>query len=238
VLRARLLMKQAKPNEAVDELLDVMAFGRNIDRANPIFVTSLVAIASEERAMNELAEILLSLPKETVAALPDRLAQLPPATPFADLIRGEQKFGGGMLAQQLKAPDAAKAFGAMSPFYDAMKEAADRSPPLTADAFKKKITNAVSTIDAKQPVARALAQNMVPPFAAFYTSYCKRVAHRAMLSAGILVVRDGDDAIKSTTDPFGEGTFSMTRSKTGFTLASQLLDRDDKRVTMKFGKSE
>ena len=236
ILRARFLIQQNQPSQAVDEILDVMALGRNVDRANPVMVTSLVAIGVEELAMSELAKTLPTLPRELVAALPDRLRALPPTTPFADLIRGEQKFGGGMLAQQLKAPDAQKAFDAMSPFYTTLEKASEETPPLSAADLKRKMSDAVSTIDKDQPVSRALAQNMVSSFVAFYSAWCMHITHRAMLEAGVVVVRDGPDAVKSSIDPFGDGPFELAKTAGGFELRSKLTDRADKPISMRFGK--
>jgi hypothetical protein len=235
VLRAKYLAQQNQPAQAVDQLLDVIALGRNIDRANPIVVTALVSIGVEEMAMNELAKILPTLPKEMIATLPDRLKQLPTPVKFADLIAGEQAFGGGMLAQQMKQPAAANAFSAMSPFYEAMKRAAEESPRLSAPDFKHKLTDAVSTIK-DQPVAVALAQNMVSSFTSFYTVFCIRQAHRAMLESAVLVLRDGDDAIRTSVDPFGDRPFELTKHGNGFELKSKLLDRKDQPLTMRFGK--
>ena len=237
ILRARLLAKNNQPTQAVEQLLDLLALARNVDRAHPIMISSLVAIAVEQNAMNELAVQLPALPKDLVARLPDQLKQLPPVVTFSDLIGGEQQFGAGMLASELKPPLAQDAFAAMSPFYTAVKKASEESPPLSAADFTRKITDAVSTINGKDPqVSRTLAMTLIPSVVPFYASYCTHVAHRAMLDAAIVVVRDGPESIKSSVDPFGDGPFELTRTANGFELQSKLLDRNDKPVTMRFGK--
>jgi hypothetical protein len=236
-LRARWLVKQNQPDQAVDQLLDVLALGRNVDRGKPVMVCSLVAIGAEEIAMKELAELLPTLPKEVVAALPDKLKQLPPTIAFSDLIRGEQQFGGGMLAQQMPAAAGPEAFEAMSPFYTAIEKASEESPPVSADDFKKKVTDAVATIDGKQhPMSVALAQNMVSSFTAFYSTFCMHQTHRSMLEAGLAIVRDGDGAISKSADPYGDGPFELSKASGGFELKGKLLDRKGNPVTMRFGK--
>jgi hypothetical protein len=236
ILRTRFLLKQGQPGQAVDQLMDVLALGRNLDRSNALMVSSLVSIGVESSAIKELATDLPALPRDVVATLADRLKQLPAPMKFSDLIAGEQQFGGALLAQQLNAPQAAKAFDAMSPFYDALKKACDESPPISADKFKQKMTDAVSTIDKDQTVSRALAQNMVPSFAAFYSAWCTREAQRQILEAGVAVVRDGPDAIKASADPFGDGPFDFSTTPGGFELKSKLLNRSGDPVSMRFGK--
>jgi len=236
VLHARLLLEQDEASKAVDQLLDVIAMARNIDRSNPLMVSSLVSIGIEELAMSELAQSLPALPRDVVATLPDRLKQLPAPAKFSELISGEQKFGGALLAQQLKAPQAAKAFDAMSPFYDAIKKASDEKPDISNEALKKKLTDAVSTIDANQSVSRAMAQNMVPSFAAFYSTWCIRQEHRAMLDAGVQIVLNGPDAVQSSKDPFADNPFKFTRMSDGFELSGSVQDRKSKPVSMRFGK--
>jgi hypothetical protein len=236
LLRARWLMQQNQPMQAVDQIVDVMVLGRNVDRFRPVLVASMVSVGIGEAAMSQLAEILPTLPRDVLTTLPDRLKQLPPTIAFADLMRGEQQFGGGMLAKQMNGAAGAKTFDAMSPFYEAVRKASEESPPLSSEEFKKKATEAIGAIEKDQQVSKMLAQTLVSSFSAFYGTYNIHRAHRAMLDAAIVVARDGDDAVKSSTDPFGDGPFQFARRANGFELTSKWVDRSGKPVTMRFGK--
>jgi hypothetical protein len=236
ILRARYLIKQNRWAEAVQTLLDVLTLGRNVGRENQTLVASLVAIGVEEATINELAGVLPRSPADAVRTLSERMKQLPQEIQFSDLMRAEQRYGAAMLSKQVPAPDNAKTLDAMAPFYKAVEEASEETPPLSAADFQRKMTDAVSTIDAQaHPVSRALAQNLVSSFQAFYATWCVHRTHEAMLLAAIQVVRDGPDAIKSSADPFSDGPFELQKKANGFELRSKLVGKDGKAVTMKFG---
>ena len=236
VLRARMQLKQQMPTEAVESLLDVKVLGRNISRTEMTMVANLVAMGIDSLATDELAQALPTLPREVVRTLPDRLKQLPAPVALPDLIRGERRFGAAMLVQSVKG-DAPKIEEALGPFYDAVTQAWEKSPPLSRDDFKQALNDAVSKMDGqKDQLSIGLVRPLLQSFVMFYQVSRMQQAKAAMLEAGILVVRDGPDAIQATVDPFGDRPFKYEKMGEGFRLRSALTGPDGKPVEMRFGK--
>lgn len=235
-LRARMQLKQQMPADAVDSLLDVKVLARNISRTEMTMVANLVSMGIDSLATDELAQALPTLPPEVIRTLPDRLKQLPAPVALPDLVRGERRFGAAMLAQSVKG-DAPKVAEALGPFYDAVTQAWEKSPPLSRDDFKQALSDAVSKMDGqKDQISIGLVRPLLQSFVAFYQVSRMQQAKAAMLDAGIVLVRDGPDAIQATVDPFGDGPFKYEKMGGGFLLRSALTGPDGKPVEMRFGK--
>lgn len=236
VLRAKMLFQRNDDSAALDELMDVLAMGRNVSKQSATMVASLVDIGVEQQTMNELAREAPKMPADLIRTLPDRLKQLPAAMTLADVARGERQFGAQLMADQIKT-DAPKTVSAMAPFYEAIEAASDQKPPPTSEEFKAKLVEAIGKIDDKNaPMAKSLAASLVPSWARYYQTFCLYRAHLAMLETGALILRDGNAALNSSSDPFGDGPFDYQKTAGGFALGSKLMDKNDEPVGLRFGR--
>ncbi len=60
-------------------------------------------------------------------------------------------------------------------------------------------------------------------------------AFRAMLRAGLALVRHGEPAFRAVADPFGDGPFGLVRRGKGYLIRSALIDRGSPEVALTIG---
>jgi hypothetical protein len=63
-------------------------------------------------------------------------------------------------------------------------------------------------------------------------------ALRSMLQAGVVLIRDGDQAIRAEADPFGPGAFGLERRGKGYVIRSALNDEGKPEVSLEIGDAE
>jgi hypothetical protein len=119
LLEARSDLKENKPTQVADDVVAAIAVGRNIATRH-LILCSLVDAGIESMAIDVLAVMLPSLPKDVVANLPAKLAAIPKPLSGKDLMAGEFEFGKAASANQNVPP---AIFEAAEPFYKAVGEA-------------------------------------------------------------------------------------------------------------------
>jgi hypothetical protein len=80
-----------------------------------------------------------------------------------------------------------------------------------------------------------MAEVLIPSLARAYISITLGEAQFAIFKTAIAIVRDRENALSTSVDPFGNGQFEYTKMPHGFELRSKLLDRNHKQVTLDFG---
>jgi RNA polymerase sigma factor (sigma-70 family) len=234
-LRARLRWSQNDFAHGQDDLLDAMVFERSITHDFSMLIVKQVQIGVEAALITHWAKLLPTAPVSQIAQLPNRLKQLPPAGSLADAIRAEQHYA----AQQTNLPPAIVA--GMAPFYDSLAKFADQNPNPTMAQLQKAIADALAKIDAQtNPGSRSMAGILVAPFVSGYADFQAERAYDEMFLVGISVIRDGVNAVRATSDPFGQGPFELipgmnpTSPTRQFQIRSKLLHRG-KPLTLDFG---
>ena len=228
VLRARQRWSNHDSLHGQEDLLDAMALGRNVAHVHPILVVVLIQVSIEQMVLTRWAQLLPTTPAEQLAALPDRLKQLPDPPRMADMIRAEQRYA----VESSNVPVAITA--GMAPFYDFVAASLDQNPMPTREAFQKTLDDGIAKMGVSSPSSRQMAQILVPSFVRAYEMFSVVRTTREMFRTGIAVAHDGEGAVGRSVDPFGHGPFEYARTSRGFELRSKL-QRDGKPVILDFG---
>ena len=223
VLQARHDLASGEFERCVDDLLAAMALARHFGSA-PNFMSKVVETAAWRPAGEALAVDLPKLPRELVAALPQRLDRLPKSATPAEVLRGEFQYAKRQAPAQLGRANAWMV-GAMEGFYEALAEGAELPPA----KFKTLVDEQV-----KRFAANPWAANLGPVVKPMREPTALQETREAMLRAGMEIVLNGEPA-PSTRDPFGDGPFSLRKAPGGFELISALTVRGEP-VTMRFGR--
>ncbi|MGD0771148.1 MAG: hypothetical protein ABSB42_23425 [Tepidisphaeraceae bacterium] len=228
VLRARQRWSVQDSLHGQEDLLDALTLGRNVAHDHPILVVNLVQVGIEAMVLTHWAQLLPTMPAEQLAALPDRLKQLPDSPSMADMIRAEHLYA----VNSSNTP--AEAVAGMAPFYDSVAASLDQNPTPTPEAFQKMLDDGIAKIDPSSAISRQMAQILAPSLARAYNSISAARAAGEMFKTGIAVVHDGEGAVGRSVDPFGQGPFEYAHTSQGFELRSKL-QRNGKPVKLDFG---
>ena len=79
-----------------------------------------------------------------------------------------------------------------------------------------------------------LSQWLIPTIGPTRVKEAELETHRAMLAAGIRILREGPAAAAASADPYGEGPFRYEPTADGFRLVSELT-LEGRPVTLEFG---
>lgn len=216
------LQHDKKPQQAADDLLASIAMSRNIARRHAIIAT-LVGISMETQAIDKLASLLPTLPKETIAQLPAKWAALPKGPTGKALMDGEFEYGKSASAQQ-KMP--AGIFEAAEPFYKAVGDAMAK-PTVEFDA--------IVDAEAMKLMLNPFVKSTAPMIKRVHEQLVAMDAKRGMFETALAIVSTGPDAAKQSKDPAGEGPFEYTAGNPGFVLKSKALLKG-KPVTLIVGR--
>ncbi len=202
IVRARCLFAEGKSESAAEQLLDVMAIARHL-AAEPIMIGRLSAVGTESLAIVQTAENLPQFSRKSLNDFPPAVQRLPEMPPLKLVVLGEKRYAA-----------ATALTGNLGAFYDRVADAVASQP----DQFEK--TRA--EINQQAALAGAFAANLLPAMIRAYENEQRLVAMRQMLLAAIAVQRDGEAAMKSMKDPFGDGPFTYRKLPNGFELESKL----------------
>jgi hypothetical protein len=216
-------LHHGQPAAAADDLVAALAVSRHSSVGQTTMVTKMGEEAAARVAIQELAAVLPSLPKEVVAALPAKIAKLPPSPSMSQLVRGEQAFARAAAPKQGAA--AVIAVAGLTNYYDALAKGGDLPP----DEFAKLVDE-----QAAKYAANPFAGILSPSFKRARELPAMLEAREAMLSAAINIVLHGEGAVAASKDPFGAGPFAFEKTAKGFRLRSAL-KRDGKPVELVVG---
>jgi hypothetical protein len=202
-----------------------MAVSRHASVGQTTMVTKMAEMAAAYVAIEEMAAILPSLPKEVVAGIPAKLAKLPASPTMSQMVRGEQAFARATAPRQ--GAVAVIGVAGLTNFYDALAKGGQLPP----DEFDKLIDEQMQKYTAN-PFAGILG----PSFKRSRLNVAMLEVKQAMLTTAIDVVMHGDGVVAASKDPFGKGSLALEKTAKGFRLRSALT-RDGKPVELLVGDS-
>jgi len=216
VLHARRCFADGKPDAGLEALLTALTVSRHAGAAQPNLMLNMVEAAASRPAVEALALELPSLPRHLLDTLPARLDKLPPSPTTKQLVEGEYRFA--------KATAVRQGFAALAMAHTLQRyyqeiAAAGELPP---DRFAAKVDE-LSKAQSANPWVGIIA----PQFKKMRELTAASETKRALLDAAILIVRDGEQAVAKTADPFGQGPFTYRQGPgKGFELEGKLRYRD------------
>ena len=212
-LRARYHLKQGKPQAAIDDLMAALTLGRHVGTDTPM-ICYLVWIAIESAVIDTTAAHLTALDRTMLKALMERLERVPAGGSLVTMFKAEREY------TAKTTPPGHPLYKDAVKLYEELGEIADLPP----GEFEKKV----------KTMRNPLLQSHGP--SAVRTSYLGAEARSktAMLKAAIVVLLEGNEAIKSVKDPYGDGPFAYTKLTTGFRLQGKLMVKS-KPVTLTVG---
>jgi hypothetical protein len=222
VLQARHELRDGDPARAIDDICAAVALSRHAS-AETTLLTKMVEIAAWRPAGDLLAQQLPSLPKQLVATLPQRFAQMPRSPTMAQLLRGEKAFARASAKKQGFAM--AIAVAGLDGFYDALADGGALPP----DEYAQLVDAELAKVSLN-PWAKIIG----PSIKRSRESLAVFEAKQAMLAAAIDVVLHGEAAVAKSDDPFGDRPFGFREWPGGFELTSAL-QRDGAPVKLVIG---
>lgn len=223
VLQARHELRDGQADQAIDDLLAAMTISRHVG-SEPLMVMKLGELSAMRMPLEALASELPTLPADILADLPQRLERLPKSATPQDVIHGESRFAQQTAAAQ--GPAVMMMVGALKGFYETCAENAALAPDEFAAVVDAEIAKA-----GKNAWAGIIGPSMKrqrQTTAAYETKW-------AMLLSAIAIQRDGAEALKEWSDPYGDGPFDIRPTDSGFELHGDLTVRD-KRITLRVGR--
>jgi Holliday junction resolvase len=265
LLRARMRFAEGKDAEAIDDAVAAMTLGRHATLDGSL-IGVLVGYAIEAKVYETLAVYLPRLDARQLADLKRRLDAVPAGNRPALAIRqceentihwlvgkvkgakdneslvamlafvglSEQKPGdANARARVFVAECGGSAEGIIRfaeetrPSYALMARILDLPPEQFEKEFERE-----SAKRANNPVFKVF----FPAMTKVRQSQSRAEIRRALFTAGLAVVRDGQGALKAHPDPIAGGPFEYTAFEGGFELRSKYKMADGKPLTLTFGQ--
>ena len=195
-------------------MLAAIALDRNVGRQN-LMVARLVEIGIEMGAIDRLAAMMPSLPKEVIATLPAKLAALPTPGTGKEMMDAEFAYGKAAAAKQNVLPP--EFVEAAKPFYQHV-----------GDAMTQPSAQFEQTVDAEalKLMLNPVVKMVVPSIKHVQPALLAMDAKRAMLNTAVAILINGPDAVKASKDPAGDGPFEYATTPKGFVLKSKAMMHD------------
>lgn len=259
-LRARHEFARGNAEAGWDDVTALFTLARHVE-TDPIMIDQMVGFSIESMAIQAAAPNLPDS-KAALAEVAAALDRLPPATPFAEMLRAEKRTTSDWLIRQLRAAEAKKP-GSWRGQWEALFGPPERGAPhpmVPAVASLDEAVTMLQGLPALYDEAGRLtelpwtefapryaafiraAQAANPAAAAVFPAMEKVVAAKrradarlALFKAAVAVVRGGPDRLAGIKDPFGDGPFEYTATGGGFELKSKLIVKD-RPVTLVVGK--
>ncbi len=257
-LSARRNARAGRARDALDDLFAGLTLAHRIGTGG-VLIPRIVECGGEVAAFRTLGRILPGLGRDGLDDLSRRLDALPPPEPASAVIGPESRFILGYLRPKLEAvgptieDDEWARIG-----FDA--EEAETLKALTGGDREKLLRHLEATgpafaelarrLDLPRPGCRAAldefarTERTTQPIVAGLVEKVWGIRHivdrmkalRAMLRAGIALVRDGEAAFRAVSDPFGTGPFGLERRGKGYLIRSALDDATKPEVTLSVGE--
>jgi hypothetical protein len=256
-LSARRNARLARGRNALDDLFAGLALAHRIGTGG-VMIARIVECGGEVPAFETLGRILTDLDRATLDDLSHRLDRLPAPEPASAMIGPESRFILGSLRARLMALGPAIHDQDWADFGFNQEESAtmkrltrgDRTAFLVhLDANGPAFAELARRLDLPRPGCRpsldefARAERADHLLVAMLVESAWGVRHmvdrmralRAMLRAGLALVREGEPAFRAVADPFGDGPFDLERRGKGYRIRSALIDEGKPEVALAVG---
>lgn len=256
-LSARRLAAAGQGREALDDVFAGMKLAHRIGTGG-LLIARILECGGEVMAFQTLGRILPGLDRATIGDLSRRLDDLPPPESASAVIGPESRFILGSLRAKLAeaGPVIERAKWGDLGFDDdetatlQRLTGGDRGRLLDhLDANGPAFAELARRLDLPRPGCRAALDEFAKdersthPIVAGFVESAWRVRHvvdrmraiRAILRAGIALVRDGELAFRAEHDPFGNGAFSLERRENGYLIRSALSGDAQPEVKLQIG---
>jgi hypothetical protein len=256
-LSARRHAKSGKYRDALDDAFAGLTLAHRIGAGGFIFAR-ILECGGETTAFQALGRILPDLERSALDDVLRRLAILAPPEPASAAIGSESRFILGSLRSKLMTtgPMVEDAEWAELGF-DEQDSAAFKQ--LTGGDRAKLLAHLDATVPAFVELARrvnlprpgcraalddfAVAEHSTHPIAAGLVENAWGVRHmvdrmralRAMLQAGVALIREGEPAFRAEPDVFGTGAFGLERRGKGYLIRSALRDEGKPEISLEIG---
>ena len=256
-LSARELAGRGRGDAALDELFAAMTLAHRIGTGG-VFISRVMECGAEVLVFRTVGRLMPILSRPTRDELSRRLDALPPPEPAAATIRQEYRFIFGSLHAKFAAigPAIGDDQWAGLSLTPAQVEALKKTTRGERDRLLVHLETTGSAfdelarrIDLPRPGCRAaladfardeefnhpIAANLVEQAWGIRHVVDRLQAHRAMIHAALVLVRDGEPACRALRDPYGPGGFDLDRRDHGWILRSALRDDDRPEVSLEVG---
>jgi len=255
-LSARWQAKAGRGREALDDVFAGLTLAHRIGTEG-VIIARVMECGGEVPAFQTLGRILPGLDRATLDGLSQRLDALPTPEPASATIGPESRFILGSIRTDLAATGPVIGDDQWDGLN--LKEEAPALKRLTGgdrdrllahlDATGPAFAELARRLDLPRPGCRssldafAEAERTTNPIVASLVEHAWGVRHvvdrmkalRAMLRAGLALVRDGEAAFLAVIDPFGTGPFGLERRGDGFRIRSALKDKEKPGVDLEIG---
>jgi hypothetical protein len=256
-LSARRHARSGWGREALDEVFAALTLAHRIGTGGVLFARVLES-AGEASAFQTLGRILPELDRANLDELSRRLDTLPPPEPASATIGPESRFILGSLREKLVAAGPVIEGEGWDDFWLGEAETAALKH-LTGGDPAKLLAHLDATVPAFAELARRLdlprpdcrtaldefarIERPLHPIAASLVESAwsarymvdRMRALRAMLAAGLALIRNGEAAFSAVADPFVNGAFALERRGNGYLIRSALSVESKPEVSLAIG---
>lgn len=230
-LRARYLSATSKPAEALEELINFLAFVRRLDGAE-VMVLKVPAITLERIVLQQLALHAAAVKgRDALRTVLHRYDALPSPASIADVLRGERVWWQAWLTQSNMLPANSDKLAEWTRLHETAVSVA-ASPYADRPA-------AVQALDARVAAARPLLGQLADDFKPAKLCSVEDLvnAERHLFPAGLTVLIGGPQELQKSKDPFSGRPFEQRRLTSGFELTSALKTVNGEQVKLVFGQA-
>jgi hypothetical protein len=256
-LSARRHAELGQGRKALDDVFAGLTLAHRLGTGGLMFAR-LLECGSEVPAFETLGRILPGLDSASLDDLSRRLENLPPPEPASAAIGPESRFMLETLRRELmkKGPVIEDedwpqlGFGEEETATLKRLTGGDRASLLAhLESTDPAFAELARRLDLPRPGCRAAlddfaqAERSASPVVAMLVEQGWGVRHvvdrmralRAMLRAGLVLVRDGEPTFRTVSDPFGSGAFGLERCANGYLIRSEMNDPGKPCVTLSIG---
>lgn len=255
LLAAREEFDNGRHGEGLAILFNVLALGRHISRDGTL-IGRLVEVAINTMALDALNQEVQRLPREELEKIELRFAALPPSTPLSENVKSERDmlewFGAqrpnpekaAILKSLVSGDDTDDKAELLRLFNspEAMDAALRKLPPVyveieTALAVPhSEFDVAWNKVNAAAANAGVLARWTRNSFVTLRSTLDRNDLQFALTRAGIRIALEGEKAVPTLRDPFGDGPLAYAKLPNGFQLTSVLI-HNEKPTKALFGEA-
>jgi hypothetical protein len=265
-LHARHELEQGHGKAGAEDVTALLNLARHLEMDPPMIIQHLVGYAIEAVAIETAAPYLPELKSVLPEAATAALHGLPAGATSRQMVLKEKQIGGQWLIRELKEAERRKQ-GSWEDlwknvlFAPGEGDRVDRELVKSAKTFEQAVKmledllpmyDELSDVaalpwkefDAKYPefikkakAANPLAGHVLPAMDRVADAQRRTKTRRALFTAALAVVQDGQDKLKDIKDPYGDGPFEYRALDKGFELRSRLIFRGQP-VILTVGKSK
>ncbi|WP_435008363.1 hypothetical protein P12x_005591 [Tundrisphaera lichenicola] len=262
-LSSRRLARLGRGREALDDIFAGLKMAHRIG-AGGVLIARILECGGEVPAFQTLGRILPELDRATLDDISGRLEALPLPEPASAVVGPESRFILGSLRANLatvgpKLVD--KDWSEIGFDLETEKDKVATLKRLTGGDREKLLAHLDATgpafaelarrLDLPRPGCRAsldefarterstwpIVAGLVENVWGTRHMFDRMRALRAMLQAGLVLIRDGEPAFRRERDPFGTGGFGLERGGTGYLIRSAMSDEGKPEVSLGIGKA-